>query len=60
MGLFEDIERAWFVVENKLFLWDYADGYVVYVQLVLRAASSLAVATLAVTTSNPKTFSPSR
>ncbi|WWC87143.1 uncharacterized protein L201_002029 [Kwoniella dendrophila CBS 6074] len=26
MGLFEDIERAWFTVDNKLFLWDYSDG----------------------------------
>ncbi|TYJ54289.1 hypothetical protein B9479_005048 [Cryptococcus floricola] len=26
MGLFEDIERAWFTVDNKLFLWDYGDG----------------------------------
>ncbi len=26
MGLFEEIERAWFTVDNKLFLWDYADG----------------------------------
>jgi nuclear pore complex protein Nup155 len=28
MGLFEDIERAWFTVDNKLFLWDYNDGSV--------------------------------
>jgi len=28
MGLFEEIERAWFTVDNKLFLWDYADGWV--------------------------------
>jgi hypothetical protein len=28
MGLFEDIERAWFTVDNKLFLWDYDDGSV--------------------------------
>ena len=28
MGLFEEIERAWFTVDNKLFLWDYTDGYV--------------------------------
>ncbi|WVR04455.1 hypothetical protein IAU60_001458 [Kwoniella sp. DSM 27419] len=26
MGLFEDIDRAWFTVDNKLFLWDYSDG----------------------------------
>ncbi len=26
MGLFEEIERAWFTVDNKLFLWDYNDG----------------------------------
>lgn len=26
MGLFEDIERAWFTVDNRLFLWDYTDG----------------------------------
>ena len=26
MGLFEEIERAWFTVNNKLFLWDYDDG----------------------------------
>ncbi|BEJ12146.1 hypothetical protein CspHIS471_0206060 [Cutaneotrichosporon sp. HIS471] len=26
MGLFEEIERAWFTVDNKLFLWDYTDG----------------------------------
>ncbi|OCF37542.1 nuclear pore complex protein Nup155 [Kwoniella heveanensis BCC8398] len=26
MGLFEEIERAWFTVDNKLFLWDYSDG----------------------------------
>ncbi|KIR29674.1 nuclear pore complex protein Nup155 [Cryptococcus deuterogattii LA55] len=26
MGLFEEIERAWFTVDNKLFLWDYGDG----------------------------------
>lgn len=23
MGLFEAIERAWFTVDNKLYLWDY-------------------------------------
>jgi hypothetical protein len=28
MGLFEEIERAWFTVDNKLFLWDYSDGCV--------------------------------
>lgn len=28
IGLFEDIERAWFTVDNKLFLWDYNDGSV--------------------------------
>ncbi|WVQ84070.1 hypothetical protein IAT38_006215 [Cryptococcus sp. DSM 104549] len=26
MGLFEEINRAWFTVDNKLFLWDYSDG----------------------------------
>lgn len=26
MGLFEEIERAWFTVDNRLFLWDYNDG----------------------------------
>ncbi|KAK8846777.1 hypothetical protein IAR55_005865 [Kwoniella newhampshirensis] len=26
MGLFAEIERAWFTVDNKLFLWDYSDG----------------------------------
>ena len=26
MGIFEEIERAWFVVENRLFLWNYNDG----------------------------------
>lgn len=26
MGLFEEIERAWFTVDNRLFLWDYTDG----------------------------------
>ncbi|WWD22088.1 hypothetical protein CI109_106577 [Kwoniella shandongensis] len=26
MGLFPEIERAWFTVDNKLFLWDYSDG----------------------------------
>ncbi|KAL7424377.1 hypothetical protein Q5752_000059 [Cryptotrichosporon argae] len=26
MGLFEEIARAWFTVDNKLFLWDYKDG----------------------------------
>lgn len=26
MGIFEDIERAWFTINNKLFLWDYNDG----------------------------------
>ena len=26
MGLFEDIDRAWFAVDNRLFLWDYTDG----------------------------------
>lgn len=26
MGLFEDLERAWFTVDNKLFLWNYNDG----------------------------------
>lgn len=26
MGLFEEIERAWFTVDNRLFLWDYSDG----------------------------------
>lgn len=26
MGLFEEIDRAWFTVDNKLFLWDYNDG----------------------------------
>ncbi|WOO79208.1 putative nucleoporin [Vanrija pseudolonga] len=26
MGLFEEIERAWFAVDNKLFLWNYNDG----------------------------------
>ncbi|KAK4686014.1 hypothetical protein P7C73_g4121, partial [Tremellales sp. Uapishka_1] len=25
-GLFEEIERAWFTVDNKLFLWNYNDG----------------------------------
>jgi nuclear pore complex protein Nup155 len=28
MGLFPEIERAWFTVDNKLFLWDYNDGFV--------------------------------
>jgi nuclear pore complex protein Nup155 len=28
MGLFEDIDRAWFTVDRKLFLWNYNDGYV--------------------------------
>lgn len=28
MGLFEEIGRAWFTVDNKLFLWDYNDGSV--------------------------------
>ena len=28
MGLFEEIERAWFTVDNKLFLWNYNDGFV--------------------------------
>lgn len=28
MGLFEDIERAWFTIDKKLFLWDYSDGSV--------------------------------
>ncbi|EIW68747.1 hypothetical protein TREMEDRAFT_63207 [Tremella mesenterica DSM 1558] len=26
MGLFEELERAWFTVDNKLFLWNYNDG----------------------------------
>lgn len=26
MGLFEEIERAWFTIDNRLFLWDYTDG----------------------------------
>lgn len=26
MGLFPEIQRAWFTVDNKLFLWDYNDG----------------------------------
>lgn len=26
MGLFEEIQRAWFTVDNRLFLWDYTDG----------------------------------
>lgn len=26
MGLFPEIERAWFTVDNKLILWDYLDG----------------------------------
>ena len=28
MGLFEEIGRAWFTIDNKLFLWDYSDGWV--------------------------------
>jgi nuclear pore complex protein Nup155 len=31
MGLFEEIERAWFTLDNKLFLWDYSDGWVAVV-----------------------------
>lgn len=31
MGLFEDIERAWFTIDKKLFLWDYSDGWVLRV-----------------------------
>nr|ODO01102.1 hypothetical protein L204_01827 [Cryptococcus depauperatus CBS 7855] len=27
MGLFSEIERAWFTIDNKLFLWDYVDGH---------------------------------
>ncbi|ORX34408.1 Non-repetitive/WGA-negative nucleoporin C-terminal-domain-containing protein [Kockovaella imperatae] len=26
MGLFEEIDRAWFAIDNRLFLWDYTDG----------------------------------
>ncbi|KAI8458959.1 Non-repetitive/WGA-negative nucleoporin C-terminal-domain-containing protein [Phakopsora pachyrhizi] len=26
MGVFPEIERAWFTVDNRLFLWDYAGG----------------------------------
>lgn len=26
MGIFPEIERAWFTVDNRLFLWDYRDG----------------------------------
>lgn len=26
MGIFPEIERAWFTVDNRLFLWDYVDG----------------------------------
>lgn len=26
MGIFPEIQRAWFTVDNKLFLWDYVDG----------------------------------
>ncbi|KAH9446801.1 hypothetical protein Pst134EA_030705 [Puccinia striiformis f. sp. tritici] len=26
MGIFPEIQRAWFTVDNRLFLWDYRDG----------------------------------
>ncbi|WAQ92935.1 hypothetical protein PtA15_17A417 [Puccinia triticina] len=26
MGIFPEIQRAWFTVDNRLFLWDYTDG----------------------------------
>ncbi|KAA1107059.1 hypothetical protein PGT21_000845 [Puccinia graminis f. sp. tritici] len=26
MGIFPQIQRAWFTVDNRLFLWDYRDG----------------------------------
>jgi nuclear pore complex protein Nup155 len=25
MGIFPQIQRAWFTVDNRLFLWDYRD-----------------------------------
>ncbi|PLW37309.1 hypothetical protein PCANC_15434 [Puccinia coronata f. sp. avenae] len=27
MGIFPEIQRAWFTVDNRLFLWDYRDGH---------------------------------
>lgn len=26
MGLLPDIHRAWFTIDNQIFLWDYHDG----------------------------------
>ncbi len=26
MGLFPEIRRAWLTIDNRLFLWSYADG----------------------------------
>ena len=27
MGLFPEIGRAWLTIDNRLFLWNYEDGY---------------------------------
>jgi nuclear pore complex protein Nup155 len=27
MGLMPEIDRAWVTIDNKLFLWDYVEGY---------------------------------
>jgi len=28
MGLFPEIGRAWLTIDNRLFLWNYEDGFV--------------------------------
>jgi hypothetical protein len=28
MGLLPEINRAWITIDNRLFLWNYEDGYV--------------------------------
>jgi len=33
MGLLPEINRAWITIDNRLFLWNYEDGYEIFFDL---------------------------
>jgi len=35
MGLMPEIDRAWVTIDNKLFLWDYVEGWAISLYTLL-------------------------
>lgn len=43
MGIMPEIERVWISIDHKLFLWNYVEGYALYLIHSLSAETELRI-----------------